>query len=235
MTARESARASRVLVLADGAAPSRSSLDAAWPGWDHDIDLVIAADGGARLAGPLGLTIDLWVGDGDSLGEAGIAELRAAGVRVQQSPIDKDATDAELGLLAAVAAGASEVTVLGALGGTRFDHALANVLLLAHPALAGSRVQLMDGRTRVRLLDAQASSKAVRLDLAGRVGDLVSLIPLEDLAGVTTTGLHYPLRDEDLRVGPARGVSNLRTRVDASVSIRSGRLLVVEAPATLPR
>ena len=47
---------SHALVLADGAAPSRASLDAAWPGWDAGLDLVIAADGGARHATTLGYT-----------------------------------------------------------------------------------------------------------------------------------------------------------------------------------
>src|SRR3972149_51102 len=50
----------------------------------------------------------------------------------------------------------------------------------------------------------------VRLDLAGRPGDIVSLLPLGDAAGVTTVGLRYPLDDEDLPAGPARGGSNGR-------------------------
>ncbi|HEY8632949.1 MAG TPA: hypothetical protein VIL50_07315, partial [Candidatus Limnocylindrales bacterium] len=78
------------LILADGAAPEPAALDRAWPGWDEGIDLVIAADGGARHAPGLGRRIDLWVGDGDSLGSAGVEALRAAGVPVQLSPVDKD-------------------------------------------------------------------------------------------------------------------------------------------------
>jgi hypothetical protein len=32
-------------ILADGDAPDRAELDAAWPGWDDDLALVVAADG----------------------------------------------------------------------------------------------------------------------------------------------------------------------------------------------
>ena len=96
----------RALVLADGTAPTRPQLDAAWPGWDDDVDLVIAADGGARIAEGLGLRIDRWVGDGDSLGEDGLADLRRRGVAVSLESVDKDATDTELALEAALAAGA---------------------------------------------------------------------------------------------------------------------------------
>ena len=116
----------RAIVLADGDQPSRVDLDAAWPGWADGVDLVIAADGGARLADPLGLRIDAWVGDGDSLGEAGLGELRRAGVPITLAPADKDESDAEMGLLAALRTGARDVTILGSLGGPRLDHALAD-------------------------------------------------------------------------------------------------------------
>ncbi|HEX9550640.1 MAG TPA: thiamine diphosphokinase [Candidatus Limnocylindrales bacterium] len=227
--------AHRAVVLADGDPPSRAGLDAAWPGWADDVDLVIAADGGARLAAALDLTIDAWVGDGDSLGPDGLDELRRQGVPIELSEIDKDASDAELGLLAAIRAGATQVTVLGALGGPRLDHALANIQLLAHPAAAGVMVQLLDPLARVRLLAASGDEPGgVRLGLSGRPGEVVSLLPLGDVVGVTTEGLRYPLRDEDLPAGPARGLSNVREGPTASVTLRRGRLLVVEVPATLP-
>ena len=72
----------------------------------------------------------------------------------------------------------------------------------------------------------------MRRPLPGRVGGLVSLFPHGgDVEGITTDGLRYPLRDEPLRVGPARGLSNVRDALDASVTVRAGRLLVVETAA----
>ena len=225
----------RALVLADGDPPTQAGLDRAWPGWADGIDLVVAADGGARLAGALGLAIDAWVGDGDSLGAAALDELRRSGIPIELAATDKDASDAELGLLAAIRAGAREVTILGALGGPRLDHALANVQLLAHPAAAGLAVRLLDPAGCVRLLVAPDRDGApVRLELVCRQGDTVSLLPLGDAGGVTTTGLRYPLDDEDLPAGPARGLSNVRVGSSASVTLGRGRLLVVEVPATLP-
>ena len=114
----------QVIVLADGHVGPRAAIDAAWPGWLEPGAQVVAADGGARHAGPLGLSIDRWVGDGDSLGEAGIAELEAAGVPIARARSDKDESDTELAVLAARAMGATDLTVLGALGGPRVDHAL---------------------------------------------------------------------------------------------------------------
>lgn len=220
----------RALVVADGDVPSRAALDAGWPGWDDAVDLVVAADGGWDKAVSLGLRPDLLVGDADSLPEARYLALAAEGVPIERSPVAKDESDAELALLAALRRGATHVTVLGALGGKRFDHALANVGLLSLPGSQDEAVELLDGTTRIRLLRAPGpDGKAARCRLDGPTGDLVSLLPLGVAAlGVTTHGLRYPLHDETLPPGPARGLSNVRTAVDASVTLRGGCLLVVE-------
>ena len=54
------------------------------------------------------------------------------------------------------------ITILGALGGTRLDHGLGNVWLLAHPALAGREVRLLGAGSRIRLAGPG------RTDLGGR-------------------------------------------------------------------
>ena len=222
-------------MLADGDAPTGSQLDAAWPGWSDGIEFVVAADGGARHAVPLGLRVDTWVGDGDSVGDDALAALASAGVDIRRVAAAKDESDTELAVAAALERGADHIVVLGAFGGERFDHAIANVGLLAMPALVGRRVELIDARTRVRLLRGPiAGGQPAGLDLPGRVGDVVSLLPFgPGVEGVTTEGLAYPLRDEPLPEGPARGLSNVRSSVDARVTVRRGLLLVIESPATL--
>lgn len=216
------------LVVADGSVPPVTILDAVWPGWSVGIDVVVAADGGARHATALGRRLDLWVGDGDSIEADELAAIAAAGIPVQRSPVDKDESDTELALLAALDAGAARITILGALGGARLDHELANVWLLGHPRLVGCDVRLLDAAVRMRLVGPG------RADLGGRIGDLVSLLPFAgDATGLVTEGLRFPLRDESLRSGPSRGLSNVRVSSEASLMVGSGRILVVETPATL--
>jgi thiamine pyrophosphokinase len=225
----------QVIVLADGQVGPRAALDAAWPGWLEPGARVIAADGGARHAGPLGLRIDRWVGDGDSLGEDAIAALAAAGVPIERARPDKDESDTELALTAACALGATGITILGALGGPRVDHALANLGLLSMPELVEVDVRILADDARVRCLRAPGPDGGpMTLDLGGRVGDIVSLLPVgPDAEGVTTHGLAYPLRDEPLVAGRTRGLSNVREMAGASVVLRLGQLLVIESPATL--
>jgi thiamine pyrophosphokinase len=226
------------IVLADGAAPTRAALDAAWPGWDSGVRFVVAADDGARHATALGLHLDQWVGDGDSIEPGDLAALAAAGVRIERVAQEKDASDTELAVRAATDAGADEVTILGGLGGVRTDHALMNVALLEHALLArlGRGARMYDEQAaRLTWLQAGNGTPASAL-LHGHVDDLVTLIPLGGPAsGVTTSGLRYPLADEVLPVGSSRGLSNVRMSPEASVSILDGSLLVIETPATVGR
>ena len=231
----------QAIVVADGEPGSRAALDAAWPGWCGPDPWVIAADGGAAHAAALGLPIHRWVGDADSVDPALLADLAVAGVPIDRVPVAKDASDTELAVLTALEHGATQVVILGALGGPRFDHALANIALLRLPELDGIPAAILDAAARVRIvgnrlggLDGAADGPPARLDLDGRIGDLVTLLPVgDDAAGVTTTGLEFPLRDEPLAAGHSRGLSNVRRLPRATVTVRRGLLLVVETPATL--
>jgi len=216
----------RALIVAAGAPSDRAALDRTWPGWSAGVGLVVAADGGADLAGRLGLEVDLAVGDFDSIGPSGLDGLRAAGVPVEVAPTAKNESDTELAIRAAVARGADALSIVGGLGG-RPDHLLANVGLLALMELSGRPIELIDDSTRVSLLSGPASR-----EFTGRPGDLVSLLPLgPGVEGVTTTGLAWALDHEPLPVGPARGLSNVRIGAVATVGLRAGLLVVVESVA----
>lgn len=189
-------------------------------------DLVVAADSGYSLAERLGLDVDLLVGDLDSLSVDGQDRAEAAGVRVERHPAAKDATDLALALAAAVD-GTDDGDLLVVVGGSggRLDHALANLLALGDPALAGRRVVARIGPADVVVVRGEAA-----LELP--VGDTVTLLPVGgDALGVSTTGLAYPLHDEDLPAGTTRGVSNLVAEPAQGITVRSGVLLAVHPPS----
>lgn len=225
------------LILADGDVPEPDFLAAHWRHWSDGVDLVIAADGGARHAAAFDLRIDVWVGDGDSIDAAALAVLADAGVAIEHASADKDETDTELAIRAALDRRAAGLVILGATGGPRIDHELANIALLAMPELAATGAILYTPRSTIRLLRAPGTGPdgaAITMTLAGAAGDMVSLLPFgADAVGVSTSGLRYPLDDALLPLGTPRGVSNVLATSDASVSLRSGMLLVVETPATI--
>jgi thiamine pyrophosphokinase len=192
--------------------------------WLDAADLVIAADGGSALLDGLGRRPDRLVGDLDSTDPELVDRLTADGVPVERHPTDKEATDTELAIRAALDAGATELLILGALGGSRFDHELANLLLLTDPQLDRVTVRMVHGPTSVRLL-----RDGLTLTLEGGTGSLVSLLPIGgDAREVTTSGLRWPLSGATLRLGASRGISNEITTPPASVSLERGLLVVVE-------
>jgi len=189
-------------------------------------DYVVAADGGAFALERWKLLPHLVVGDMDSLGDAGVQRFARQGIPVAKFPAAKDESDLELAVAQAIAAGATEVIVLGALGGDRLDHETANLLLLAYPDYDGVRIEARRGALRIRAVRGKGS-----LALTAPVGALVTLLPVNgDADGVTTEGLRYPLRGETLRFGRARGLSNEVASLPATVSLDKGTLLVFETP-----
>ena len=194
--------------------------------------LVIGADHGALRAEALGVRPDLVVGDADSLSASELAHLRAVGVRVQLAPAAKDESDTELCILAALGAGATHVRLVGALGGPRPEHAVANLLLLGLPVLDGIDAAIVTATSTIRR--SGTSQGPGRLDLDGTPGDHVSLFAIDSVVErVRTSGLRFPLRDEPLHPGPARGLSNELLASSATVSSSRGRLLVIHTRRSL--
>lgn len=208
----------RALLFANGEAPERKFM---LPFLETD-DLLIAVDGGLRHLKSLGLTPDMLIGDLDSVTAGEVAEAEAQGVEVRRYSVDKDETDLELALLAAVERGVDEILVFAALGG-RLDHSLANLALLALPQLERRRVTFENGREEVFLIRGEAEIK-------GRAGDVVSLLPFFDAAeGVETRDLKYPLRRETLLPEKSRGISNVMLKNRAGVSLQSGKLICIHS------
>ena len=211
----------RAVIIANGVAPDEATVRRWLQPDDGSIQVwLLCADGGARTALALGLQPEVVVGDLDSLDEAMQARLKAMGCRMVVYPAAKDWTDLELALRLAVEEGASEIVVMGALGG-RLDQELANLLLLFLPELKEVPTRIVDDRQEMFVVRSQA-------EIVGQAGDVVSLIPLGgDVQGIVTEGLLYPLRGEPLGIGPARGVSNVMAAQVARVTIQSGTLLMI--------
>jgi thiamine pyrophosphokinase len=199
--------------------------------------VVVAADGGAVKALELGLRPHLVVGDGDSLPSQRAVVMRASGSEVIVHPAAKDESDTELAVLEAVRRGATRIWIVGAVGGPRLEHEVANLLLLSHPIIADVDARIVDGWTEMRVI-GHGGAAAANID--GAAGDYVSLLPLSDsVEGVTTRDLLYPLVEATLSQGPARGLSNELTGRSATVTTKRGRLAVIhtirsEEPSNAP-
>jgi thiamine pyrophosphokinase len=184
--------------------------------------LVIAADSGAVHAKAAGLTIDIAVGDFDSIPPTLLQELESAGVKIERHPSVKDATDLELAIDVAIREGADVITIVGGHGG-RVDQSFANAFVIASPTYAHVSLRAILDSALVSVVHGGGG-----VTFVGDPGDVVTILPLHgDAVGVRTEGLEYPLRGEGLPAGTTRGVSNVLVDREATVSLEKGTVLVV--------
>ena len=187
-------------------------------------DIVIAADSGLDLAERLGLSVDLVVGDLDSVSQGALERATDAGIRIERHPIEKDLTDLELAIIASDLAEGDQLIALGGAGG-RLDHLVANLAVLTGPLTAGTSVEAWLGATRVQVVRGSAV-------IEGSVGMTVSLCAWHGPArGVTTKGFRWELRDSTLDAGTALGTSNELTTDNATVSVESGAVTAIAPEA----
>jgi thiamine pyrophosphokinase len=188
----------------------------------HPGDTILAADGGTRHVLALGLAPSTIIGDLDSLTEDEQHDLENNGREVIKYSHDKNETDLELALRFAVESGHREILIVGALGG-RLDQTLGNLALLTGQEFEGFDVRVNDGVEEAWFVRS-------RCEVRGDPGDIVSLLPWGgEVTGITTDGLCWPLQDENLYPDKTRGISNEMLGETASITLRSGLLLVIHS------
>lgn len=182
--------------------------------WWQDADCVIAADAGWKTARRLGLVPDVLLGDYDSA-------LPPSDANVWRLPAEKDDTDTQFAAREAVRRGASEVVILGGIGG-RLDHTFANCQTLLFLAENGVRATLAGEYDEVTaLLPGETQVPA-------RDGWYFSVFSAQEAAeGVTLRGVRYPLEKYTLVNTFPIGVSNEFAAPTATVRFTRGRLLLV--------
>lgn len=178
---------------------------------------VVACDAGYRNAGILGVTPDLIVGDFDS------APRPADNGYTIVLPHVKDDTDTHYAARWLLEQGAKSVTMLGALGGARLEHTLANLATGLFLAKNGVEVCLADERSELHYLLPGRPLTLERQDWM-----YLSVFPLDGpLSGVEISGVFYPLQDATLTPEFPLGVSNEFTEPTARLSCREGSGVVV--------
>jgi len=190
---------------------------------------VMAVDSGAHFLKRHDMLPSVLLGDFDSCDLDVVEHFRRNGVKVLALERDKDRTDTQAALDLACEEGFKQAVVLGALGGRRPEHSIANLFLLEAYAGQGLDVVLASKDTVVSGVGGRGKLSHRSRIFRGEKGDWVSLFSVTtEAAGVTTSGLRFPLKDAVLRRGATLGTSNEMTGDEASVSIEEGFLLVVE-------
>ena len=204
----------RALIVLGGDLPSPPLLRRC----ASEAELTIAADRGLEAFEAAGVLPDLLLGDMDSV-SAGTLARREGSTEMERLPCEKDDTDGGHAMEVALSRGATEITILGALGG-RMDHALANLMLLMRANEGGAFAQILDERVRIVRIDGEITLRGVK-------GDTISLIPIGEAHGVTLEGCYYHSREAlSFDFVHPLGVSNVVTADEARITVKEGNLLL---------
>ena len=181
-------------------------------------DLKIAVDKGYEAFDRAGIMPNLLVGDMDSVSSEALERAQKS-TQIERLPCQKDDTDGVHAVDVAIARGAKQITILGALGG-RMDHALANLMLLVRAHEKGAYAEILDEHMRIVRVDGE-------IEITGAKGDTFSLLPLGKAEGVGIEGCAYhPEEELSLDSGYPMGVSNVITEDEAKVTVKEGDLLL---------
>lgn len=182
---------------------------------------VIAADSGYGHAVHAGRIPHLLVGDMDSISALHLADAQSRNIEIVEYASDKDLTDTEIALSAAIDRQASAITIVSG-GGDRFDHVIGMLHSLASfSALADTTVFV--GSARITFL---AAGRSCNIDTVAN--DTISLIPLGGNVVATTTGLQWNLASETLDAFASRGVSNRATDSTVTIHSSAGTLAIIQ-------
>lgn len=183
-------------------------------------DLTIAADSGYCNALALGESVQILVGDFDSIDKDQQIDEK---VEILTVPAEKDFTDTQLAIETAIKRGARDIVIVGGLSG-RLDHTLSNLAILRE--LSESQVYglITDGKNRVRYIRSTST-------LISRSGyKYLSLIADDEkVKGVSVEGCKYPLENATLTNRYQYAISNEITGNCALVSVKKGGLYIIES------
>ena len=181
---------------------------------------VIACDGGLDHCMQNGIEPDYILGDFDSVSKGGLEFFKNKEKTVY--PVKKDKTDIELGFDLAFELGADDITITGALSGTRLDHTLCNIELLKLCADKNIPARAINNNNEIMLLKG-GQTLSVK-----NTGRYVSVLPLcEKIDGLTLDGFEYPLKDHDLHIGSSLCISNRAIGDNGIITIKNGIAAII--------
>ena len=135
----------------------------------------------------------------------------------------KDDTDTEAAIRLAVSMGAEEIRLYGA-SGSRLDHTIANIRLLAAAEEAGIPAMIVDPCNRIRLISGDTV-----IERRSQYGRYISLIPFDGpVSGLTLKGFRYGMDGGELAFVSSLGISNEITDKTGKISFTEGKLLLME-------
>ncbi|SHN15655.1 thiamine diphosphokinase [Gracilibacillus kekensis] len=187
------------------------------------VDLWIGADLGASYLLDQNITIDIAIGDFDSIDHNTKNKIKYSASIYKEYPIEKNETDLELAIEKALTYDPDSIFLFGVTAG-RLDHELANIQLL---------YRLLDQNTKAVIIDRQneiAMFKPGKYQVCSNHNNQISFIPFSStVQDLTLEGFYYPLSNETISWGSTRCISNHLIKQHGTFLFNHGILIMIKS------
>lgn len=176
----------------------------------NEYDMVCATDGAYGFLKENNISPDFISGDFDSL--KGLPQ----DIEVINTP-NQNYTDFDKILKILFEKNHTVIDVYGA-SGKEQDHFLGNLHTAIH----------WETKLNITFFDNYGSYFLARnhMRLKGCKGKTISLVPLNTVSGISTSGLKYPLKNEALTFGTRIGTRNVAIEDEISITFKAGHLFI---------
>ena len=206
----------RALIIANGDDVNKNSVE------NTNFEYVICADGGLEKAEKLGVVPSVILGDFDSVDVSVLEKYKLMDIEIKKFPAEKDYTDMELSIEHAIEKGFKDLVLVGASGGSRLDHATANIMLLEKYFNIGIKIEIIDNNNKICII-----SDNTDLFIEQKKNCFVSIVPITEIInGLTLEGFKYPLDNVDVKRGSTLCVSNEIIKDKGRILLRKGTALL---------
>ena len=176
---------------------------------------IIGVDRGALFSIENNLTLDLAIGDFDSINKDEFELVKSNSKKIIVLNCEKDATDTDEAIIHARKI-SDDITIYGGIQGKRIEHFISNInLLCKNPS-----VKLIDNESIIFTTDTNLEFKKDEFKF-------ISFFAIDD-AIISLKGFKYPLDKYDMKRYDSLGISN-EIISDAGLIIEKGRVLVIKS------
>ncbi|MBL7135539.1 MAG: thiamine diphosphokinase [Candidatus Marinimicrobia bacterium] len=179
---------------------------------------IVCVNGGSEKAKDLKINPDIILGDLDSINQDIVKYFNNLNIPIVKIP-SQEKNDLEKAILYLLKKGYERIILCGFLG-KRVDQTIAS-LQVVKKYIYRAEFQIFSKNSELFLL------KKGEFEFQTIPRQTISLFGFHRAIGISTEGLKFPLKNENLLVG-SRGISNQATLDTVSISMKSGTLLVVK-------
>ena len=183
----------------------------------NDFDEIVCVDGGYNSINSYNISPTFLIGDLDSVNVDDKKLPKNCKVIFKDNQDESDLEFAVKYIIKNIK-NIKEITIINALG-LRLDHTINNIIFL----------NSIPNKIKTKMIGENEELYFVRnnLILNNVLNKTLSILPITNIKGLTTSGLKWELNNFNTKFGFVGGISNICLKDNINISLKSGKVLVI--------